>query len=371
MEITIQDLSIEEKIGQMLMVGIEGNKITERTKKLILKYKIGGIILYKKNFNNYDEMLTLIQELKKLNQSNKIPLFISIDQEGGRVNRLPKEFSNLPAVSLIAQKLNKEGIEKATDITSRILKKSGFNMNFAPVLDINRYEENKAIGDRSFSENIKEVTECGIIAMKKFQENNIISVIKHFPGHGATNRDSHHILPKTKLTMRQLENEDLQPFRKAIESGADAILVGHLRVKKQMQIAPCSLSRKFILKNLRRKYNYRGIVISDDLKMRAVKNMYTPEKALIKAVNAGNDLIIFRYTEKQEEKSIMQLIKLIKQGKLSNYRINKSVKRILDIKEKYKLSDYEQPEKLDLNEINKQIHDIREIVLQGGKYAKN
>ena len=126
MNLKIEDLSLEEKIGQMIIVGIDGNKITERTKKIILKYKIGGIILYKKNFKSYEEMAKLIKDLKELNSQNKIPLFISIDQEGGRVNRMPKEFLNLPVANLIATKMGEEGVKKAASIISEILSKAGF-----------------------------------------------------------------------------------------------------------------------------------------------------------------------------------------------------------------------------------------------------
>ena len=120
----IKNLSLEEKIGQMLMVGFEGNKITERNIEQIQKYKVGGIILYKRNFNSYDEMLNLISELKQLNKNNKVPLFIAVDQEGGRVNRIPKDILNVPAPQKIYEKLGEEGIKQAATITSEILKKS-------------------------------------------------------------------------------------------------------------------------------------------------------------------------------------------------------------------------------------------------------
>ena len=130
----IKNLSLEEKIGQMLMVGFEGNKITQRNIEQIQKYKVGGIILYKRNFDSYDEMINLITRLKELNKVNKIPLFIAVDQEGGRVNRIPKEILNIPAPFSISKNLGEEGIKRASLIIAEILKKSGYNMNFAPNL---------------------------------------------------------------------------------------------------------------------------------------------------------------------------------------------------------------------------------------------
>ena len=137
----IDELTIQEKIGQMIMVGMDTNYITDRIKTLITKYKIGGIILYRKNFNTYQDMLKLIKELKDLNKENKIPLFIAIDQEGGRVNRMPKELLNLPSANTIATVGGQEYVKKSSQITGEILKKSGFNLDFAPVLDIKRFDD--------------------------------------------------------------------------------------------------------------------------------------------------------------------------------------------------------------------------------------
>ena len=291
MELKIEDLSLEEKIGQMIIVGIDGNKITERTKKIILKYKIGGIILYKKNFKSYEEMAKLIKDLKELNSQNKIPLFISIDQEGGRVNRMPKEFLNLPVANLIATKMGEEGVKKAASIISEILSKAGFNMNFAPVLDLKRFEN-------------------------------------------------------------------------AIKHGVDGILVGHLKIRGLFDKNPCSMSRKFITKYLRKKYHYRGLVISDDLKMKAIKYRYGTVNALVKSFEAGNDLSIMRFNEKDEERAILKIYEMVNCGSLNKYKINMSVKRIINMKAKYGIKDsIDYDGKIDIEEINKRINEIRKICL--------
>ena len=312
MELKIEDLSLEEKIGQMIIVGIDGNKITERTRKLILKYKIGGIILYRKNFKSYEEMVNLIKDLKELNSQNKIPLFISIDQEGGRVNRMPKEFLNLPVENLIANKMGEEGVKKAASIISEILSKAGFNMNFAPVLDLKRFDT-KAIGDRSFCKDYKKVSKYGLIQINEYKAKNIIAVAKHFPGHGATKGDSHFMLPRIKLGMGTLENED---------------------------------------------------IISDDLKMKAIRYRYGTVNALVKSFEAGNDISIMRFNEKNEEKAILKIYEMVNCGILNKYRINMSVKRIINIKEKYGIKDsIDYDGKIDIEEINKRINEIRKICL--------
>ena len=291
----IKELSIEEKVGQMIIIGMDTNYITERIKKMITTYKIGGIILYRKNFHTYQEMISLIKDLKQLNKSNKMPLLIAIDQEGGRVNRMPKELLNLPAANNIATKCGIEGVEKSAEIIGKILKESGYNINFAPVLDIKRFKNNHPIGDRCYGSNKEDVAKYGVATMKKLQEQGIISVIKHFPGHGATKQDSHYFLPIINDKMKHIEKEDMYPFEQAIKNGADAILVGHLLIRNVTGIYPASLSREFITKYIRKKYKYKGLVIADDLKMKAIKFIYGAHLAIRKAFEAGNDIIIFRF----------------------------------------------------------------------------
>lgn len=356
----INELSLEEKIGQMIIVGMDSNYITDRLKNLILNYKIGGIILYRKNFSTYQDLVKLIEDIKLLNGKNKLPLFITVDQEGGRVNRMPKEIKNLPPANVIADTKDLEVVKESADITGKILKQTGFNMNFAPVLDIKRFNNKHAIGDRCFGDNKEDVIKFGIPTMKKLQENNIISVIKHFPGHGATKKDSHYILPKIK-GIKLLENEDIKPFEYAILEGVDAIMIGHIRINNLTGIYPASLSRKFI-KYLRIKYKYNNLVITDDLKMKAVKNIYGSKKSVRKAFEAGNDIIVFRYNQNEEINAINNIINLTKLGKIKESRINKSVNRIIKIKEKYNISDTKKCKGIDIESINDRITEIRKKV---------
>lgn len=356
----IKELSIQEKIGQMIIIGMDTNYITERIKDMITKYKIGGIILYRKNFTTYQEMLVLIRQLKELNKENKIPLWITIDQEGGRVNRMPKEILNLPSANTIATKGGIEEVEKSGEIIGKILKKSGYHLDFAPILDIKRFENNHPIGDRCYGENKEEVAKYGIAFMKKLQEQGIISVIKHFPGHGATNQDSHYFLPIIKEKMNYIEKEDMYPFEQAIKNGAEAILVGHLLIKNVTGMYPASLSKKFIGKYLRKKYRYNGLIITDDLKMRAIKFIYGFDLAVRKAFEAGNDVIMFRFRKEEEKQIIKKIIHLVEEGKIKESRINRSVRRIIKAKQKYEISDEAEIKGIDINEINNEIRRIRE-----------
>lgn len=355
----INKLSIQEKIGQMVIIGMDTNYITDRIRTMITKYKIGGIILYRKNFSTYAEMIELIKQLKELNKSNKIPLFISIDQEGGRVNRMPKEIKNLPAANIIAKQGGIDLVKDAASITGELLSKSGYNLNFSPVLDIKRFADSHAIGDRCYGDNKEEVAIYGTCVMQELQRQGIVSVVKHFPGHGATKKDSHYMLPIIKESIKSIEKEDMYPFEYAITKGADAILVGHLLIKNTTWMYPASLSRKFIFKYLRKKYKYNGVVVTDDLKMRAIKFLYGTDAAVVKAVKAGNDIIVFRFNKEEEKRTLEKLEKLVKKGKIKESRINKSVNRIIKLKQKYNLFDDKEIQGVDIDEINERIEEIR------------
>ena len=353
----IDKMSINEKIGQMLIVGMDGNRVNDRIKNLIENYKISGVILYKKNYSNYSEMIEVIKELKTLNSKNKIPLFIAIDQEGGRVNRMPPEFHNLYNPLKISKLKEISIIKETGDITGEMLQKSGCNMNFSPVLDVLNKQTTEAIGNRCYGQNSDDVSKYGIEVMKQLQKHNVVSVIKHFPGQGACKMDSHYLLPSIK----KIEENNIKPFISAIHNGADIMMVGHMIVKSISRLYPASLSRKMI-KKIRLKYNFKGVIITDDLKMRAIKYIYGTKEALKKAIYAGNDLVLFRFNKKDEVDAIEMLIKLVKKGKIKQRRIDRSVKRILALKQKYNISDSIAIEGCNIEEINSRIDIINNKV---------
>lgn len=359
----INKLSLEEKVGQMIIVGLDSDNAVMHLKDIINKYKVGGVLLYKKNYKNYGEMIALVNKIKKLSRKNKIPIFIAIDQEGGRVNRMPKEFKNLPVANkLVCKSKEKDFVKLSAEITGEMLNKVGVDMDLAPVLDIKRFKDNQAIGDRAYSENIEEVSKYGIEYMKGLQKNNVISVVKHFPGHGATKDDSHFKIPKIDIEIEKLENEDMRPFENAMKNNADGILIGHLQIRKGIGKIPASISKRFITKYIRKKYRYNGLVITDDMRMKGVKIRYGKNNAIKKAFLACNDIIIFKYDNNIS--IIDKLIELAKANKIEMKRINKSVRRILNVKDKYKINnEYIKEDYEFISDINKRIDEIREEVL--------
>lgn len=353
----IENLTLEEKIGQMLIVGMEGTVVNERIKTLIQKYKVSGIILYRKNFKTYEDMVKIISELKSLNSINKVPLFIAIDQEGGRVNRMPPEIHNLLSAYRIANTGDINAVKESGRITGEILSKSGYNMNFSPVLDVLRNNTTKALGNRCFGNTAEDVSKYGLEVMKQLQSHNVVSVVKHFPGEGASRSDSHYLLP----SIEKIEEKDIKPFVDAIENGADAIMVGHIIIRKISRLYPASLSKKMIRK-LRLEYNFKGVIMTDDLKMRAIRNIYGTKWALKKAIFVGNDLILFRFKKKDETDAIESIIHLVKKGKIKERRIDRSVKRILALKDKYNVNDNAAIEGINIGEINNTIDLVNQLV---------
>lgn len=354
----IKDLSLEEKIGQLFMIGLE-EKTDEQIKNLIQENKIGGIILYKGNYSTYEEMLSYVNKIKKTNRKNNIPIFISIDQEGGRVNRMPLEIEKIRNATKIAETKNVELVRESGRIIGEMLNKTGVSMDYAPVLDIRRFEEKHAIGNRCYGENKEDVSKYGIEVMKQMQNEKIIPVVKHFPGHGLTKKDSHFRIPRIKEKTEVLEKEDMVPFENAIKEGAEAIMIGHLIIEDVDKKYPASLSKEVIQKYLIEKYNYKGLIITDDLKMMAIRLHYNIKKAVVKAIEAGNDIVMIGMPYKKLKKIISYVIKQVEDGKIDIEKINKSVEKIIKIKEKYNIVDNE-AKGFDIQEMNQRIKMLNE-----------
>lgn len=357
----IKDLKIEQKIGQMLIIALEEKQITEKTINIIQKYNIGGIILYRKNYDNYQQMIDLINKLKEINKVNEIPLFISIDQEGGRVNRMPSEVLNLKSANKLSSIGNVEVVKESAKIISKMLIKTGINMNYSPVLDIKNFREKHAIGDRCYGENKEDVSKYAIEFMKELSKGGVVPVVKHFPGHGATTKDSHFILPIVKKSKEKLESEDIEPFKEAIKNEADAIMVGHILVKDMDKKYPASLSKKIIQEYLINKIKFKGLIITDDFKMKAIRLRYSLKRAVMLAINSGNNMIMIGTKYKQIEKIIKNISKQVKKGKIDIAKINKSIEKIISIKEKYNVSD-NKIDGFDIEDINKKIEELNNKV---------
>lgn len=353
----ILQLTLEEKIGQMLFAGISDSTLTESDTKLIEQYKVGGLIFFKNNLHSPNQITTLLNDIKTMNRINKYPLFLGIDQEGGRISRLPKEITSIPSNFKIAKTNNVSFAYDIGTILGKELSAFGFNLNFAPVLDVNSNPNNPVIGDRSFSDNPKIVSTFGIETMNGLHSQNIISVIKHFPGHGDTDVDSHFALPTIAKTKEQLNELELMPFNAAIATKADMIMIAHILLPKIDTLYPASMSKPIITDLLREEMQFDGVVITDDLTMKAITNHYSIEEAAIQSVQAGADLLLIAHETNNVELTFQALINAVENGELSEERINQSVKRIIKLKEKYHLNNTKLDE-VNVEELNQTINNI-------------
>lgn len=343
-----------EMIGQRFILGLDNSISDKEIKLLIQKYKIGGFILYKKNYHDYPSMLKFIKKLKKYNRVNKHPLFISIDQEGGRVDRLPIEVRNTPpAFKLSKSKDAIKNIETSAKLVNNILKESGINMDFAPVLDIKRFDNGHAIGDRSFGENVQDVIKYGLEYLK-YLNNNVISVAKHFPGHGAIQKDSHYFLSKVK-NFKTFE-EDIKPFLEAIKNNCDAIMVGHILIKDINWLYPIAFDQNFLYEKLRKEANYNGLLITDEIKMRAIYFRYNLMSLIKKAFNGEIDIILMKYTN--DLNKFDKLYQLYNNHILDLKKLRISYERIINIKKKYNLNDNIDYEGINIEEFNKKVESL-------------
>ncbi|NLE89839.1 MAG: beta-N-acetylhexosaminidase [Dehalococcoidales bacterium] len=351
----VKEMRLEEKVGQLVMAGIDGYENDDHARQLMEKYHVGGFILLKKNIRDAGQMLGLINSIKETNAINKIPLFLSIDEEGGRVSRMPKEFAKMPASKKIGQLDNSQLSYQVGSIIGEELKSFGINMNFGPVLDINSNPKNPVIGDRAFGATAEIVTKSGIETMKGLHTQNIISVVKHFPGHGDTSVDSHIGLPTVNNDLERLNAFELLPFSAAIKNNVDAVMVAHILFPKIDPINPASFSPTIITDVLRQKMNFDGVVITDDMTMGAIINNYDIGEAAVKSINAGSDIVLVCHDYAKEEAVIQAIQKAAETGAISADRIDQSVYRVLKLKQKYNLSDKTVPS-VEPQSINKKIN---------------
>lgn len=351
----ISELSFKEKIGQRFIIGINNNNIDDVI-DLVKDFYIGGVILYKKNYNNYDDMINVINRLKDANKDNKIPLFIAIDQEGGIVNRLPSDFNNLKNIYNIS-KTDKKLVINSAKITSSILSNSGINMNFAPVLDIYNNSKSKVLYKRCFYGNVLDICNCAKLYIHEFKKNNVISVIKHFPGHGVTKFDSHFIVPYI-FNYKKFLNKHILPFKETIDNGADCVMLGHFIIRKMTGFWPTSISKKFIDKYLRKECNYNGVVITDELNM-LNRNILYKSFCIKKGINSDSDLLLVKIKNKKDGVAIFNKAYKYADKEMLDYNVD----RIIKLKDKYKLSNDKIKGIIDIDKINNEIDLLNKKVI--------
>lgn len=334
----IDKMTLEEKIGQMIIAGVQGTSASTEDERMIKEQHVGGIIFYKNNLADSASVVRFGNQLKQWNESNSVPLLLSVDQEGGRVSRLPG-LNLLPTAQEIGQWNSREAAGEIGTILGEEVKGMGLNMNFAPVLDINNNPKNPVIGDRSFGSTAEIVSSMGIEVMKQMKQTGVIPVAKHFPGHGDTETDSHLDLPVIHKSEKDLTQLEWKPFVSAIEEGADAVMVAHILFPQIDEQYPSSLSSAVVTGQLRDKLGFEGVILTDDLTMGAIANRYGIGEASVLSVQAGSDIVLIAHEYSNVDEVIAALKQSVADGTLSEERIDESVRRILQLKNQFNLED--------------------------------
>lgn len=325
----MQNMTIEEKIAQMLIVNPSNTYLDEDLLNTLHSTPLGGIILMGSNIVTYEQTKKLVDDIQA---NSSIRLIISTDEEGGSVQRLNNLQDIKPTYIPYMYDLGKTNDDKLAyqvgKVVAEELRTIGVNVVYAPVIDIYSNKDNKVIGKRSFGEDKDVVSKMAISLAKGLEDNGIIPTYKHFPGHGDTSVDSHYNFPIINKSYEDLKNLELTTFQSAIDSSAKIIMVGHIALPNITgDNTPASLSKVLITDVLKNDMKYDGLVITDALNMGALAKNYTDEQIYINAVNAGVDMLLMPNNYKEA-------IEVIKNN-ISEDRINESVKKILTFKFKY------------------------------------
>ncbi|SDD13529.1 beta-N-acetylhexosaminidase [Paenibacillus sp. UNCCL117] len=335
----IDGMTTEEKIGQLVLIGLDGLQLDDRAEAFIRERHIGSVILYKRNISSLAQTVSLVQALKTAGREQPLPLWISIDQEGGAVSRLPAEFAPLPDSARIGAAHDAQLARSVGELLGEELRLAGMNMDFAPVLDVNNNPANPVIGPRSYGADAQLVAELGAQAMAGIASQGVVPVVKHFPGHGDTDTDSHLKLPVVRKSLEELRRLELIPFKRAIAEGADAVMVAHLLLPELDASLPSSLSPTIVNGLLREELGFRGVVMTDDLTMGAISGSRGIGEAAAAAVRAGADIVMIAHGYDQANEAINALRLEAASGRLTPERLNASVYRIAALKCKYDLPD--------------------------------
>lgn len=342
MEEKLSQMSLEEKVAQMFVVlpdsflGIDGVTAAGETMKNALEeIPVGGLIFMAPNLESEDQIKEMMENLQTYSMDRiGLPMFLCVDEEGGSVTRISGTF-DVPYIGDMCEIGAAGDVNAALEtgqIMGKYLSEFGFNLDFAPDADVLSNPDNEVVRYRSFGADPQMVAEMSIAVVKGLGESNVYGCLKHFPGHGATQGDTHEGYAYTDKTLEELRQCELIPFEKGAKEGADFIMAGHISVPAVLgDDTPSSLSYTMITEVLREKFGYDGLVVTDAMNMGAIAQNYDSASAAVQAVLAGNDLVLMpeSFTE-----AYMGVCRAVEEGQISEERIDESVRRILQVKQK-------------------------------------
>lgn len=334
----LANMTLQEKIGQLMIVNLEllddsteCQAITKKMKEKIKNYPVGGVIFFARNIDTPKQTKQFIQSLQK---SSKYPMFISVDEEGGEISRIgnnPKmKTTKFPSMSEIGKSGDEEKAFQVGDTIGKEIKELGFNLDFAPIADLETNPNSPEIGKRSFSSDPEIAAKMVAKVVEGLQGQNVSATLKHFPGHGSAEDDTHKGYADINQSIKQLREVEFIPFQAGIEAGVDFVMVSHLSICNVTdEKTPASLSSLMITEILRNELGYQNLIITDALNMKAITKFYSSGDAAVRAINAGADLLLM---PENLEEAFDALYQAVLEGKLDEKRIDESITRILKIK---------------------------------------
>jgi beta-N-acetylhexosaminidase len=282
--------SLRRQIGRLLVAGFDGLQLPSELRSLARDFGLGGVILFARNIAEPGQVAELSYEAARLVPD--MPVWVSIDQEGGRVARLKAPFTEWPPMATLGRSGDLRLAERFARALAAELRAVGVTLDYAPVLDVHTNSRNPVIGDRALSGKAEEVARFGAALIRTLQAEGIAACGKHFPGHGDTNTDSHLELPLVEHPPERLRQVEFLPFRAAVEARVASIMTAHVLVPSLDEQRPATLSRRTVSGLLREELGYEGVILSDDLEMKAIANEYSVPSAAVLAVEAGCDGVL-------------------------------------------------------------------------------
>jgi beta-N-acetylhexosaminidase len=332
-------MTLEELIGQMLMVGFWGTTPSPEIIDLIQHFHVGNIILFSRNIHDSLQILELTQRLQEIAKEagQRHPLLIAIDQENGIVQRLGDIATIFPGNMALGAIGSVDIAYKVAEATGNELMGLGINMNLAPVVDVNNNPANPVIGARSFGEDPSLVARLGSAMVKGYKAAGILSCLKHFPGHGDTTVDSHLSLPVIPYALQRLEALELIPFRSGIEAGAESVMIAHIAFPTltEQNTLPATLSSSIVQGLLREQLDFKGVILSDCMEMRAISDTFGTERAVVMALQAGVDLVLVSHEYKRQRASIEAIQAAIQLHELNAKAVRQAAERVMKLKAHY------------------------------------
>ena len=326
--------SLGRQIGQLLVVGFNGHQIPAELRSLAREFSLGGVILFARNIVEPEQVAELAFEAARLVPD--LPVWVSVDQEGGRVARLKAPFTEWPPMATLGRSGDVRLAERFARALAAELKAVGITLDYAPVLDIHTNPKNPVIGDRALAENAEEVARLGSAIVRTLQAEGIAACGKHFPGHGDTGTDSHLELPLVEHPPDRLRAVEFLPFMAAIEAGVATIMTAHVLVPSLDETRPATLSRRVVTDLLRNELKYEGVILSDDLEMNAIAAEYPVSSAAVLAIEAGCDgALICSGDHDTQAAALEALVHAVEDDRLRLVQVEDSLKRHLRAKERF------------------------------------